>query len=462
MFKNIQKYLLVNRPLLWNIRIVPALATLVLLHVIFFLIGYASGKIDFTDESEYHDNIYNYITVFFSVLVSVLFFVVWFVFYLRNNAYKSFYRIKTKYLYVEWLLIFVISAMNISYSISYFYGQNLKIKSYYSYEELQRRCEVIIMASLFTYDRYENDSVNYGTKQVVFNNKKYEPNSLINQTVRSFSVSERKSIEIKLKTWMQQDNEAAILKMMQDYFKIVQEHHLKSNIIPQKWLSLVYDYPTFTKYELPSPSSERDIYQSHSYAKYYVPQNSLESNYTEIATAWNKPFVDFGLTMFMLYFALALSLLIFSYKATNLRNWLFALVAMGCLWILTAATGTLSGKADAFYIFWFVAIAAFIAHVAVTVSRNLKKGFSGISLNLMLWSVSGLIPMIYFVLMQFYDDQKEVKISGSYDVEFTNTPQYHWLKEHVVYMSYLNVVAIAIAMYFICMLVRKWKSIPES
>ena len=86
MFTKIQKYLLINHPLLWNTKIVPALCFALLFHILFFVIGYVYGNVDFTDENYYRSDFSTGVIIFFSILITILFFVVWFVYYFRNNG----------------------------------------------------------------------------------------------------------------------------------------------------------------------------------------------------------------------------------------------------------------------------------------------------------------------------------------------------------------------------------------
>ena len=149
MFTKIQKYLLINHPLLWNTKIVPALSFAILFHILFFVIGYVYGNVDFTDENYYRSDFSTGVIIFFSILITILFFVVWFVYYFRNNAYKSLYRLSNLYLYKEWLIIFLVCFLNITYSISFLSGKTLKERSYYSKEEVDKRGRTILMASVF-------------------------------------------------------------------------------------------------------------------------------------------------------------------------------------------------------------------------------------------------------------------------------------------------------------------------
>ncbi|MFT7352121.1 MAG: hypothetical protein ACI9XR_001891 [Flavobacterium sp.] len=93
MIKNIQNTLLIKQPLLWNTKIISITIFALAIHIIFFVIGFAQGGVDFTEtNSNYSSSIFNdSIIVFFSVLVSILLFIFWLVNFFKNNALKSFY-----------------------------------------------------------------------------------------------------------------------------------------------------------------------------------------------------------------------------------------------------------------------------------------------------------------------------------------------------------------------------------
>ena len=66
MFATIQKYLLINYPLLWNTKIVPVVFYGLLFHIIFFTLGYFNGSIDFTEsENNYGYNTHDGQLVFY-------------------------------------------------------------------------------------------------------------------------------------------------------------------------------------------------------------------------------------------------------------------------------------------------------------------------------------------------------------------------------------------------------------
>ena len=124
MLKNIQKYLLLNYPLLWNTKIVPLSILLVLLNLIFFAIGFKNGEIDFTETN----NNYNYnesepILIFIGVLISAMIIIIWLVYYFKNNAFKSFYPNENFGLFKEWLIIFSVAFLTALFSVSYYYAK---------------------------------------------------------------------------------------------------------------------------------------------------------------------------------------------------------------------------------------------------------------------------------------------------------------------------------------------------
>ena len=471
MFQKIQKYLLVHQPLLWNMKIVPAIAFALLFHITFFIIGLVNGRIDFTKENSY--DISDETTIFFSVLVSILFVVIWFVFYFRNNAYKSFYHLRPNHLFKEWLLLLLVCVLNVSYSISYLTGKTLRIRNYYSYEEVQRRCGIIDRASVFISSQYEDytppvdDNGNPMPRATISYNKvHYQFNSLMNKSGESFGINfdNKKIPDIKL--LMQKNDTLAVKKMMADYLAIAHEHSLKSNLTVEKWFALTYHYPEFTKYEpigrarysltgIVDEQSEKPAYL------YYVPQNILVDNYETLSRNWDRPIISNESFWVVLYLALAISLVFFSFKVTNIRSWLIALVSGGILFVLMGIFSIVFRSESAFFAYWLVLFAIVAIHFFVKLQDRKDKGFSGISLNMMLWILTPLLPIVYGMLMEHFNQQTYEKIADG-TTQILNTPEYEWLDANVALFAYLNILLVILMMWFLTTQIRKWKGLAES
>lgn len=481
MFSKIQKQLLIEKPLLWNTKFIPALGLTLLFHIIFFVIGYFSGEINFNYEGYYYGGIGTGITIFFSVLVTILFFVLWCVYYFRNNAFKSFYHLNPFYLYKEFLIVLVICFLNVTYSSTYYAGRTLKQRSYYTQEETRKRSETIVMASIFIQENlniqsdynYNNDSIKFDSKE-----KKYDRNSLMNSSVGYFGKQSFGELEIKVKTWMQEDNQAAIKNLMNDYFKLIKEHKLKTNLTPQKWFEITYNHPEFTQFELINHDIPNKHYDdtndyssnndsvvvaampANSNNSYYLPHRNLETAYQIIFDAWYDSIIDTGVLLFLCYLALSLATMIFSFKVSNGRSWLIAFIGIGVLSIIGGIFSAITSSGIAYLVYWLLLILAAFIYFYITVSNNKGKGFSGVALNVSIWSSLGLLPILYALAKEYYDDSKQINLGTK--IIYKNTPQYEWLNSHELLFGWLNILIVILFIALFCISIKKWKALAES
>ncbi|MFT3795980.1 hypothetical protein [Flavobacterium sp.] len=475
MFEKIQKRLLITQPLLWNMKIVPVVSIALLFHLAFFAIGYASGRLNFSG-GRWSDTSAAY-AIFFSILIGLLFTVIWLVYYLRNNAYKSFYRLTKYHLFKEWLMILLVCLLNVSYSLSFICAKNLRIRSHYSYEEVKRRCLIINEASVFVagnYYNYEDPDREDKIMTIQFNGKVYDKKSLMNKSSNEyFSILFGKKHD-QIKYDMQANKQEAVIRMMRDYMAIVKEHRLETNLTATQWFSLTYHYPDFKDYDLigrsvPPQTQDSLVIVTEDQAinatdppyQYYVPQNDLVESYKILSSAWTEPIVEEAALYFVLYFALALSMMLFSFKVTNGRSWLFALVAMVALWITIGIASTLSGESTAFLVLCTLLMITMAVYFFTTVGSNLKKGFSGIPLNLMLWSMAGFFPAVYGIVMECFNHRRTVWTTNGTS-KIVNTPTYEWLDDMFPTFAYLNIVLVVLMMLWLTGYIKKWKALAES
>jgi len=472
MFKKTQKYLLVNNPLLWNMKIVPAVCFAMVFHVVFFLIGYANGKIDFTAERDY--DITDGIVIFFSVLVTLLFFVIWFVFYFRNNAYKSFYHLRPNHLFKEWLLLLLVCLLNVSYSISFVTGKTLRVRSYYSYEETLRRCDIIDDASTFITSEYDyvrpvnEDGTFNPDSTFTYNKVRYPYNSLMNKSGESFYIDwdDKKHTDIHL--LMQKNDTAAVKKMMTDYLAIAHEHGLKGNVNVEKWFALTYHYPEFTEYELIGRGNETETIIENGVAqavkptyKYFLPQEMLADNYEILARNWIKPIIPDESIYLILYLSLGLSVFFFAFKATNIRSWIISIIGSGLLFVVMGIMATIFRSESVFLVYWLALSAVFTTHFFVKLYGRQDKGFSGISLNLMLWSLPAFLPLVYGLVMEIFDHVTYLKQPDG-TTKIFNTPQHDWLEANLGIFIFINILLVIAMMGFLTTQIRRWKALAEN
>lgn len=516
MFKNIQKYLLINQPLLWNLKIVPLTVFAIIFHLVFFILGYYNGGLNFTEnENSYSFNAGEGTLIFFSVLLSILSLILWVVFYFKNNALKSFYPKNNFSLFKEWLLIVFSCLLIITYLVSYFYGKETRVRSYFSEAEAKKRCETLAMGSFFvngSYAYYQNNFVADTAVEVDaldtaaiavdsaaaiqmktsfdYKGKSYSNNSLLNKNINDYSFfnSEKDSIlKERIKTWLVNNQKDSVRNLMKNYLKIAKEHDLKASIDENKWVNLTYDYPNFEKYKTIG-SEERDIYyqdnfnnnitpkidtteqyirtidkQQYLYNRFYVPEKQLHYSYKKIADSYNNPDINWTTFLISLYVAFGISLLVFSFRVTSGRNWLIALVSLG---IINIVIGIITAIFSSEYVYLCGILLLFLTLVIYFLSviyRKKSKGISGITINAMLWMLPGFAPIVYFLVLEIAKQISGYNLAfgESRDITFPRITYFQDTTTLLV-LTYLNLVFIALIMLVLSRKIKQWRGVAEA
>lgn len=510
MFKNIQKNLLLKYPLLWNTKFVPMLLIGFIIHILFFGLGYIDGTIDFSNKIFVDIEV---TAVLFGVLLVIIITILWLVNYFKNNSLKSYYSKSKNALFYEWIQIFIICLLLTTFYIPFNFGKQLHQRSYFSLEETKNRCETISLADIFIDGHFaetEIDSVlktnltqeeidslgpnlnerfyevNNGTNDtnyikfhkdhVVFNQKKYDDESLLNREIYEFSVisNEQDSVNnLKVKNWLHSNNQEEIKQLMTNYLELIHEHNLLTNLSVKSWFESTYKAPNFisflyifpyldkteaeydynynTTYEKAFSNNKKAV----KYSKYYVQQDVLKKKYNIVSNAYTNSFIEFEALLAFFYGALVFSLLIFSFKVTSGKSWLIAIVVTGVLNIIYGIFAAVSGSGEIYsYLMLFTLIGILFYFISICLKKR-KKEYSRITLNLLLWSFFMIIPIIYFLIQEYYQAKK-------YSYEYIhNSPEYNWLRDHVVHMFTINFIIAVVALFFLSKMIRNWKGIAE-
>lgn len=515
MFRKIQHYLLLKQPLLWNTKAVPTLTVLAVFHIIFFVIGYISGALDFNQTGRNY-NSGEETVIFFSVLISILAIIIWLVFYFKNNAFKALYPKSNLALFQEWGLLLMICFMAGSFSMSYLFGIDTKIRSYYTETEAKKRCETLSKASIFYSDHFDtaeeiDTTINDTTRPfrldyVKFRGKKYSLNSLLNKDIHNYSFFDSKwdsVTKVKVKSWLVDNRQDSVKTVFKDYFALVDEHRLKSNINAQQWFELIYTAPDFVQTRVIA-KREKDYYNGgnydydyeneyneavaveapqsrkldslNEYLKYigkdefvfyktYVPADELEYNYEKIANTYTNPTVSSEMLLAFLYLAVGLSIVLFSFRVTSGRNWLIALISMGVLNIIFGILSVVFRFENFYLIALLATMTTLFIYFTVVVKRQKAKGISGITLNASLWMLPALLPIIYQLLLElllhaygYYDyNSYDYNVGFNYD----NYPFLKFLKDNGQNMLWFNLLFIVALMCFYSIQIKKWKALAE-
>lgn len=513
MFKNIQKYLLINHPLLWNLKIVPVSFYLILLNILFFVIGYRNGAINFMEtDDNYSRNDSDGIIIFFSVLLSVLGIILWLVNYFKNNALKSFYPKNNFSLYKEWLLILLVCLLNSTFIISYYYGKDFRVRSYYSESEAKERCEILSEGSFFISGSYSNnsdydydyenvatvdtavvtalpaDSVERPKDYFIYRGKKYSNFSLLDKNINSYSFFDFKQDSIrkvKIKNLLVDNKKEEIKQLFKNYLSIAKDHNLKANIDENQWLELVYDYPKFEKYKnigseefevsydydnqnvRSKIDSTEQYYKTvnktvYLYNRYYVPEAALKHSYETISNSWTKPSASFETLLISLFVSIGLSLLFFSFRVSSGRNWLIAVVVMGVLNIIIGIISAFSSSEFIYFTAIGVLFIVMLVYFLIIIHNNKGKGISGITVNMMLWILPFFGPIVYALVLKIAKEVSNYGFIADPILREQTYPFITFLKKYDYELMWVNLAFIFIMMLLFSIKIKQWRGVAEN
>lgn len=507
MLKKIQHTLLLRYPLLWNMRVVPLLTIILILHVIFFTCGYCSGNVDFTVYNiDHFDYRYSGTCALFSVLASILVIVGWLFFYTRNNAFKSFYPIGNS-LFVEWLCLLLLCCLNVSYMFSYNLGNDFGIQCYMPDKEFARRIDILSMTSVFC-DNARKDDGRYRVETkdgekwmqrdwILYHNKKYSLNSIFNRTLTEYSYQgrEKDSLnEIRVKGWLEANRKDSVAWLMKEFEKIVRSHEQEMPLTANKWLDIVYHYPSYDSKILvakqymykdtdqfmaynsiePLGNSPADTANTHSYqlkvqngsdvyfAKYFVPMRQMENAYQKISSSYTAPEASVDMLEILFIVGLMLSVAIMAFRVTSGRDWLLSLLCFGVAAIgssiirITADSGMRNADWPVFLFVWLAIIASLYVYFF---TRKTHKGKSAIALNIMLWLSYWILPALNSAISSLLPKQQVQAESG---IEFLNTGYEQWLLVNEVWVKVIYAAVFIIFMFFFTRSIRRWKGLAEA
>lgn len=523
MLKKIQQYLLLNHPLLWNIKIVPALLGAIGINILFFLAGYFLTKIDFSDQYSYSSSFSGAALIYMgAVLTSILLFIIWLVFYSKNNAFKSFYPKSCGGLYLEWILSFVIICGFVLFPFSYSQGSVSKIRSYASKQEMIKAIEILNLVRILIptdktsyYQEYPTDLPSeYAMKSSPDKSYGHSDNtaavvdyvdpveyaeshsiqypdypdfaqlSLLNyNSLDQFYISDKSDFIIRdsdtVKKWLKQQNKEEISKLIDAFIALQNKHHLTTNLTKDQWMQLVYnpskypvgDFNLITSYNYVDEDAKNNYsYYSNDRVStgYYVSYDELDRSYSKIMHAYVDEDQNLAFFIIMICLALSISLLVFSFRSTTGKSWLIALISMGLILFIN---GILSFAISSpfnmeivgplFYI--FVLLAIFSSELISVLRKNTykkAKGRSDIYMNHLIWFIPAIPALIFMAVYiighnQYSYDEYSHKNNSLYET-------YLFMDEHIIKFIWGNIALTFVSMwFFIQLILRKWKSLPE-
>lgn len=507
MIKNFQKYLLLNHPLLWNIKIVPVLMCTILINLFFFLIGYLSKSISFTRMDYYYEDTFSSgVIIFASVIASILTFILWLVFYSKNNAFKSFYPKKASSIYLEWILILVIIFSTFSYPLSYLGGSINKMRLYTSRSEMKDAIETLNMVRILiptnkndyfkeypTEDSYQRvqkgklpepydhidsymDSISNRNQQVVYEDyPNFAQLSLLNYNLaydeiyipRDYDFSPKNIDDVK--QWLIDNDKDKIQALMNSFLKLAKKHHLETNLDSEQWLKLIYNpskYPVGDFNLIDDTAYREDSYYYTGDIKYnyHLPYRELSYAYSSIMNSYMDDTLE-TVGYVILCLAIIFSLFVLGFRSTSGKSWLIAFISMGLILfingLISLCVSGFSYRDTPLIFYLIVLIGLFLFEIITVINKNgfrWKKGKSDIFMNHLLIYIPTVPVLIYSLIYVVAESNR----SYSYEANYDPDNLYDFLKTNSIYFLWANIcLTFGTVWLFIKFVLLKWKSLPE-
>jgi hypothetical protein len=296
-------------------------------------------------------------------------------------------------------------------------------------------------------------------------------NSNLTDMLRSSDIWEIEESRL-LKSWLREGQADSLYALMRTFATLQQKHQLKIDLTSEEWLKRIYHPPFFPVsrstviYSYDREGSDITEYPYSELSSLplgiepvdgegrvpYLQHRELVTGYEHVHSFYEDRCARNmrSILLFALSFAMGVSLLVFSFRVTERKSWLIALVATGVLAfvIILFANVAFVYTNSLLYICW-IWLALFVilfTRMLLKINRKEDKGRSTIYLNIVIWYIPWLIPLFLLIL-----ESLRREIDGYYGPS----------DQVIINLLWINLLVMLPAMWFISHLVRKWKGLAE-
>lgn len=470
MFKNIEKFLLIHFPIVWNLKLVPTLIIVLLVNFALFCLSFTTTTFITKSFSFFSGiSIATILLTVCAILLQIIILTFWLIQYNKHNAFKQFYPQSTKSRYLEWILSFILLIFIVSIPQSIIIGKNAKKRVLCPKQDFEKEMKIMKRISsiypssiyLFEFNDLESpllvgdakvDRTRFNTKLYTYEQDAESPDNPIEYIGPSFLyynsyISSEKYAKEKLtmKQWLRTEQKDSIRATIQAYLDLHKKYNLSTNIDVDTWMNIIYNPPFY-------PVDPMMIIETRNYndKSLYTEYNILEPQYYDLDSIYNSTESAWSL-IYTWIIALVISLFVFSARVTSARVWLFSFLLLGIFILFTSFfLYLLYNNQNSFFlsssILWASILIIIGIYLVAKVIRQKEKGKSSIFASLFIW-ISTTLPLLLYMLL----------VSIFIDPYSENEDFFNFLIHPVTFIAYALII-----MYPICILVKKWKALPEN
>lgn len=487
--------MLENHPHIWNMRLPGVLATVLVLHVFHFLVGYIHFNSPDSNTSSWdHPATVFFSSSFalFSIIGSVVVFIIWLSRVFRNNPFKSFYPYSSGQLFTQFLTLLLVSFLNVNYFFSYTMGFVTAGSSGISMADAREGCAVYNRLFGLLQDRKEAYTVEsrcgdypYPLRKMVNPDKSglnenmlqdsdyfYEANdgrrftvaqvdSMTGRTPYSFlnfcnsypvlpvDVNDQRMAYGQSVQAEELNDPKQLRADMEKFMELLDKNDIAHNITADQWFELVYYPPYFPVTQLIIPGKTAGNYSSAETSKqyfidHYELQRKLRATFLVRQFSFSR-----GTIISLLYVALGITLFVFTFRASGKRAWMITIIGGGVISLvigLFSALIAIGGAPEALLGFYVLVIAGFFGMHLLSTNRS----WSGAALN---WFTLSL-PYVSLIVLGWSETWRSTS-GGSQSFS-------SWLEENAPYYFFTCLlIYIAVVRLVLVPAYRRWQAMPE-
>ncbi len=499
--KRFHQYLLTHYPLLWNTRVVWVLLANLILHLLFFLggISFVNTKslVDYYRLSRVGgEGMYT-----FSILCALLVVIVWCVYYLRNNAFKTFYRISKGYLAKEFGIIFLIVLTSISFSQSFEWGVKLRVRSITNETTLVKEMTAVNKGMVYvpvekapyfllnscTEKRLRNDTLPdayitptetglaySGPDSLLVKKALAQPDAfsyanycskLLNYT--TYPTENFEAISNRNQAWLKAGQRDSVRQSITQLFAVLNKYGVEYRLDANELTTAVFKDSLFTLGDL--IPQQRFTYQyGEQENKYYFNDNQVTQlfgfiedcqpaadNWRDIKTAWTV----------IGYVALSLSILLLCYRRFSRKVFLISVVGTLVWMILIGLIGIGSHSAEGLPYLLLILCAAFLLLAIGFLSGRRSKTGAGVLLNWHVYLIPFAVMLMVSIIHSYHSDMASQYYSTRLDVDELMRRYYPfstWVVAHEANIFLANLLGVVCYVAFVFNgLAKRWHLLPE-
>ncbi|SMC32270.1 hypothetical protein [Moheibacter sediminis] len=266
---------------------------------------------------------------------------------------------------------------------------------------------------------------------------------------------------------LNEDQKTEIQALLNNYQKLADEYEVGYRFKDKKWIDYVYNPPYyFVDYELTSPSRYDDNDHKR-YKKDYFAQADMERSLKTIIEA-KSGVIDSYSYLIVLYIALGISLLVYTFRITTMRTWVISVVGSIVVFFvyfcLYFAFGMLFSTINETYA--LILVLSFIFLFFILASSGIlcgkRKLITGVNFIWSIWTFGFIFPILLGLYRIYLEWKYPVYLSQSENVTlFNRHPHIEWMNDHSELILSINLVLVFLFLILIIPAIKKWKAMPE-